>query len=261
MITYGSSIKGRRENNQDSFLILEPNEQTAFLAVADGIGGSVGGELASKLVIETAKKIIIEKFNTSTETRNLKETLNQIYNESHKAIKCKINEEPNLLGMGTTLSCVLIHNNKYVWGNIGDSRVYLFNKGEFHQITKDHSFVEKFVLYEDEMQSRDMVDKYSHIVTRSLCFDKDEYDVFPTQVPYAILNEGDGILICSDGLLTSTNSNQSAIFSEHLRESKSLSEFINMLISYAYKEGSDDNITCVTLWKDWNKLEKKIPTK
>ncbi len=261
MITYGSSIQGRRENNQDSFLTFTPNMQTTFLAVADGIGGSVGGEIASKLVIETAKSIVIEEFKTNTEPSDLKEILGQIYRKAQDAIKFRINDEPNLYGMGTTLSCVLINKDNYVWGNIGDSRVCLFTKGEFHQITKDHSFVEKFVLYEDEIQSRDMIDNYSHIVTRSLCYDKDEPDIFPMEAPYERLNKGEGILICSDGLLTTTNDNQNLIFNKYLMESDSLSKFIDKLISYAYKAGSNDNITCISLWKDWDEREQKIPTK
>jgi len=257
MVNYGSSIKGRREKNQDSFLIFPPNMHTTFLAVADGIGGSVGGEIASNLVIDTAKKIITEKFSTAVDPNNLKEILNQIYCESRDAIVCKINENPNLFGMGTTLSCALIHKENYVWGNIGDSRVYSFSEGEFHQITKDHSFVEKFVLYEDELHSRDMMDNYSHIVTRSLSFEKDDFDIFPIEFPYQKLNTGEGILICSDGLLTTKNVNQNLIFSKYLMESESLSEFIDRLISNAYEAGSNDNITCISLWNDWNKRKTK----
>jgi serine/threonine protein phosphatase PrpC len=192
MITYGSSIKGRRDNNQDSFLIYAPNSQTIFLAVADGIGGNVGGKIASNLVIDTSRKIITESFAAGLNQLHLKPIMVKIYSEAKKAIDAKINEEPKLNKMGTTLSCVLVHNDCYVWGNIGDSRIYHFANREFYQITNDHSFIEKLALFEEEKSSNSIMENFGHIVTRSLCGEKDEPDIFPKHAPCEKLNNGEG---------------------------------------------------------------------
>ena len=90
MINYGSSIQGRRENNQDSFLIYAPNSQTTFIAVADGIGGNVGGKIASDLVIDTAGKIITESFAAGMDKSKLKAIMTKIYSEAQKTIDAKI---------------------------------------------------------------------------------------------------------------------------------------------------------------------------
>ena len=172
----------------------------------------------------------------------------------------KFNEEPKLNKMGTTLSCVLVHNDCYVWGNIGDSRIYHFENGEFHQITKDHSFIEKLALFEEEKSSNGIMENFGHIVTRSLCGEKDEPDIFPMEAPCEKLNNGEGFLICSDGLLAGHNGNQNQIFNKYITESETLDEAIDSLISYAYEMGSNDNITCVSIWKEWGERVDNIMT-
>ena len=260
MINYGSSIQGRRENNQDSFIIYAPNSQTTFIAVADGIGGNVGGKIASNLVIDTAGKIIAESISAGLKQSELKPIMFKIYSEAQKAIDVKISGEIKLNKMGTTLSCVLVHNDCYVWGSIGDSRIYHFTNGEFHQITQDHSFVEKLALFEEEKSANGIMENYGHIVTRSLCSENDEPDIFPKDVPCEKLNNGEGFLICSDGLLVGKNGNQNQILNKFITESNTLNEAIDGLISYAYEMGSNDNITCVSIWKEWEERVNNIMT-
>jgi len=252
MTNYGLSIKGRRENNQDRFLIYEHDEETTFLAVADGIGGAVGGEVASNLVIETAKKIVIDSFETKVDQTDLRIILTKIYSEAQKTIRGRIDKEPNLNGMGTTLCCLLIHKDLCVWANVGDSRVYSFTNGEFNQITKDHSFIENLALNGNEKKNNKIAERYSHILTRSISGDKDEPDIYPKDLQFKKLKCGEGFLLCSDGLLLEKNSNENILFKKVLMESNCLKEFIDSLISNSYNSGSTDNITCIGFWKEWD---------
>lgn len=256
MTNYGLSIKGRRENNQDRFLIYEHDEETTFLAVADGIGGTVGGEIASTLVIDTVKNKLIETFNTIVDPHNLKEILTEIYIAAQKAIRDRIDKEPSLYGMGTTLCCLLIHKDLYVWGNVGDSRVYNFTNGGFHQITKDHSYIENLKLNGAGKHSNKIVEKYSNILTRSISGGGDEPDIYPKELQCKKLKSGEGFLLCSDGLLLEKNGNENILFNKILMESNSLKEFTVNLISDAYTNGSADNITCVSIRKGWD--ERKV---
>src|SRR5210317_94728 len=99
MKMYGSSIKGKRDINQDRFIIYQPNINTTFLAVADGMGGPVGGEIASELVIDIAKRVIEDSYENLVKELKFKTILADIYEESQKIIKEKISEEPKLDGM------------------------------------------------------------------------------------------------------------------------------------------------------------------
>jgi len=260
MINYGSSLQGRRSKNEDSFIICEPNKQTTFLAVADGMGGMPGGEIASKLVVDIAKKIIMEYFETKVEKSDLKLILIEIFSEAQKMIRNRIKKEFWLNGMGTTLCCMLIYDDIYVWGNIGDSRIYHFKQNVFHKITKDHSQLEEYPLQDKQELSTEMIQKFGHLLTRSVNGGSYEPDIYPYGLPFEKLNNGEGFIICSDGLLLDKYGNQSQLFHKHLIEADNIKEFTDNIIYHAYSMGSNDNITCVSIWRGWEEWKSKVST-
>src|SRR3989339_1554925 len=101
---------GRRKNNQDNCAAEKIKEGVSFLAVADGMGGSVGGQIASKLVLDTAFKIVNEEYNNDILPEEMKEILERIFISAQKVIAEYIKQKPELTGMGTTLTCVLIQD-------------------------------------------------------------------------------------------------------------------------------------------------------
>lgn len=259
--TFSLSFKGRRENNEDSYIEIRPNSRAVFIAVADGMGGTAGGEKASRAVIECCRNIIEEKITTD-KLPDLKQILRKIYFESQVTIRKIIKDHAELNGMGTTLACLLIFDNKFVWGNLGDSRIYRISDSGIKLITKDHTHIQDFMDEPDRHLSKSMIENYSNFLTRSIDGGNDEPDIFPETEDSLEIQKGECFFICSDGLITNKAETSPAEFYEIILGSKTIEESVRNLINTAFNKGSSDNITVILLEKghlDRNKSIKINP--
>lgn len=257
--SYSISFSGRRKINQDACIIINEGKLT-FLAVADGMGGANGGEVASQAVIDVCKQNITEASTETAKPESLKSILNKIYEDCHKRLSEIISEDPGLNGMGTTLSCVLIMDGFYAWANIGDSRVYKISGGNLKQITIDHSFIEEYrSQYGNDIP--EYVKSRSHVITRSLGDGKDNPDIFPERDDYEKIKSGEGFLICSDGLIHEKAEGNINWIIDYLLGTKSLKEAAENMVSHAFHRGSADNISVVLYEYDNFEREKTIITK
>lgn len=253
--TYSLSFTGRRENNQDTELVYKPTKNSLFLAVADGMGGVAGGQAASRLVINNAKKVLDEQFKNHIEPIQLKEILIKIFYTSQQVIRDKIKEKPELNGMGTTLTCVLILDDKFAWGNLGDSRIYYYSNNNLKQITRDHTHIQE---YSDSVGGdipENIVSEYGHYLTRSIDGGSDEPDIFPDVIPYENLKEGDAFLLCCDGLILDKSKQDDEHFKKYIIGTNSFKVAAENLISFAYLNGSNDNISVILA--AYGKLKRK----
>ncbi len=239
------SYVGRRKNNQDSCFSGEINKGFYFLAVADGMGGAAGGEIASKTVISTAMEVLDNASQSEIDPDMLKVILNEIFEKSQEALALIIAQDVELTGMGTTLACALIYNNKYVWGNIGDSRIYLVTEKSISQLTKDHTYIQEHIDKHGDNIPENLYKTYGHIITRSLNGENDKLDIFPSNTNYSIINNGELLLLCSDGLISNKTDTDNSNFQEIIIGNIDLLKTAENLISYAYAKGSTDNITVV----------------
>ena len=144
---YAKSDIGKvREINQDSYYISDSLDEVQLYMLADGMGGYNGGEIASKLAIQSAKSYIENNFK---ETPKDKESLIQLVASSmeyaNMIVYEKSQENAELEGMGTTLEICLIYNNRAFIGHVGDSRIYRIRKDFIRKLTQDHSYVQKLV--------------------------------------------------------------------------------------------------------------------
>ena len=144
---YAKSDTGKvREINEDAFYISNSLDQVQLYMLADGMGGYKGGEIASKLAIESAKNYIENNFK---EIEKDKESIIQLIGSSmeyaNMVVYEKSREKKELAGMGTTLEICLIYNNRVFIGHVGDSRVYRIRKEFMRKLTQDHSYVQKLV--------------------------------------------------------------------------------------------------------------------
>lgn len=251
---------GRRSNNQDSCTAEKIKENVYFLAVADGMGGSVGGQIASKFVLDTAFKIIREEYNYEVVPTEMKDILHRVFLSSQQAIAKKIKKEPSLRGMGTTLTCVLIQDDKYVWGNIGDSRTYLLRNNDLQQITVDHTYVQDFI---NESNGKDLpqsvLKQYGNYLQRALDGGTDQTDIFPMNKDFEQLVEGDIFLLCSDGLIIDKVQNDTTIFKDYILGSTKLEVAAEQLIALAFHDGSKDNIsTVLASFGNYKRMKTKV---
>lgn len=244
MKVFSISKKGRRNYNQDAQITLQVNEHTWFFAVADGMGGTEGGEIASQTTIEAAKTIVTKAFESTKSVPVLKEVLRDIIALAHKNINSKKKEENRLAGMGTTLTCLLVNEKACAWANIGDSRIYRLRDGEIEQLTEDHTYVQDYI-NEHGSISENLASQYAHYILKVIDGQNQAPDLFPQKSDTESIKEGDVFLLCSDGLITDKVHTNTNLIKNYLIGTNDLEDAGNSLYHAAYHAGSDDNITVV----------------
>ena len=215
-----------RANNEDSVYA-----GARLLALADGMGGHAAGEVASQLVIAH-----LAHLDDDEPGGDLLSKLEKAVHEGNSAIAREVEENPDLDGMGTTLTAILFAGDRLGLVHIGDSRGYLLRDGELAQITKDDTFVQTLVdegrITADEAHSHPQ----RSLIMRALT----GHEVEPT----LIMREarvGDRYLLCSDGL-------SDPVRHETILEALKLSdvgESADRLIELALRGGGPDNVTVV----------------
>ncbi|HEX6147952.1 MAG TPA: protein phosphatase 2C domain-containing protein [Acidimicrobiia bacterium] len=174
-----------RQNNEDALYPDRSGESDgpAVLMVADGMGGHVAGEVASRLAINAAASSTLDPGDRVA--------------AANRAIREEVARQPDLQGMGTTLTLVeLTPEGTARFGHVGDSRAYLFRDGELRQLTDDHTVAAEYVALGQLSVEEATGHPQSHMLTRCLGLTRfvnvDEFDLE--------LQAGDRLLLCSDGL-------------------------------------------------------------
>lgn len=234
-ISSATSVGKVRPLNEDSFYVSEESLNGAVLAVvADGMGGHNAGEVASA----EAVKIIKDGINCSNS--DTKKALCDAIDIANATIYKMSVKNPQLHGMGTTVTACVICENKLTAAHVGDSRLYLLRDGEIKQVTKDHSLVE--MLIENGTITKEAAKSHpqKNVITRAIGTDNTvEADTYEFSV-----TEGDIILLCSDGL---TNMVDEEKILSLVWGKKSFENLALKLIKEAEGAGGFDNITAVLI--------------
>lgn len=241
---FGHTIVGKRDNNEDNYCLIPVGPKYLILAVADGMGGMAAGETASSLAIDTLINVIDDHENPG-ESLDCKNSFKSAYAKIQDEISAAVELDPSLTGMGTTLtSAIVFEQNKIVWANIGDSRLYLLNKGVLKLLTRDHSYVQEFREKNGGKIPLQILRNYSNLLTRSLDGKADTPDIYPEESDFLKLKRGTILLICSDGLILNSE-NEEKLFKQIILSNKSLEGAAKMLTDNALKRGTKDNVTVV----------------
>lgn len=205
------------------------------LAVADGLGGHAGGEIASSLAI---KKIsVLEK--SSLNQRNAETTLVEKYREINSELAAVMKKSSELRGMGTTLTTVVMGKDKSFLAHLGDSRAYLIRGEKISRLTKDHTVVQE--LLDQGRISPDEVEGHPQrsFITKALMGSAQNERPDFVEIELIV---GDVLLLCSDGLAGVVDEKKLAktIVANGVSE-LTLSE----LKGLAYKKGAPDNLTII----------------
>lgn len=233
-----SDIGQVRQKNEDAAGFSRPSgkrereEKGTVFVVADGMGGHRGGEIASKLAVDT----IISNYFASEEP-DLVECLRESFDKANKLILEKSQSDASLFGMGTTCTAMVMLNDQAHFGHVGDSRAYVLRGGKLIQLTEDHSLVGEMVrsgiLSDEDAQHHPK----RNVITRSLGTTEELATDFP-QTPYEI-NDGDTFLLCSDGLTSLVSDVEVREILGNGTAKKCCSE----LVALANEKGGKDNIT------------------
>ena len=214
-----------REGNEDAYLVEPP-----LYAVADGMGGHRGGEVASQLALETIADLFRKGDIPMAEQVRL----------ANRAVFERSGEDRAVAGMGTTLTAALVHGEQAHLLHVGDSRAYLLRAGALRQLTEDHTLVNRMVKSGEITPAEAEVHPHRNVITRSLGteadVDVDEQDVG--------LLDGDRLLLCSDGLTGMLSEGQIQAI---LEAASGAQEAADRLVRAANRAGGVDNITVVVL--------------
>lgn len=240
MEAFASTDIGKvRDMNQDSYYISDENDEIKLYIVADGMGGYKGGEIASKLAIESAKNYICNNFEEIKKEKELiLELIKNAIEYANMVVYEKSKEIEELNGMGTTIDVCLVYSNKVYIGHIGDSRVYRLRKEFFRKLTVDHSYVEQLVKEGNITKEEAYNHPKKNMLTKALgCTPFVEPDVMVK----GFLKD-DILLMCSDGLTNMLKDNKIyEIIKENPKEAS------KNLVKKANELGGYDNITAVII--------------
>lgn len=231
-----SNIGMKRKQNQDSAAALPAR---GFFLVADGMGGHQGGETASQVCVELFSQTLREFPESGADDGAL---LQAALQNANREIQRLSTEDPELQGMGTTATALKISKTTATLLQVGDSRGYFWNDKGFWQITRDHSLVQEKLRAGLITREQLKTDANKNVITRSVGFENHlRGDVYRLD-----LEQGDGFLLCSDGL---TGPLEDSDIWEILKVSQSrgepLSHAAELLVEAANQSGGDDNITVI----------------
>ena len=237
---FGLTDKGRvRPTNQDIFQIeAREDNQTALLVVCDGMGGANAGNVASRFAAQSFIESAGDALSGTLDETARQNLLTQALKQANETVFSLAGRQPEFRGMGTTLVAALIQGDCATVINVGDSRAYRFDGEAMHQISEDHSYVEEMVAMGQMRRGSADYNSRKNIITRAMGIGRDvEPDFFEVD-----LEEGDYILLCSDGL---SNMVDDESIRRIITGEGSLKEKASRLIQEANRQGGIDNIAVV----------------
>jgi serine/threonine protein phosphatase PrpC len=230
----GTDVGRARSGNEDSYFC----GRTVF-AVADGLGGHQGGEVASAVAVEPLAALDGREFADPAEAA---EALTAAIREANAAILDRAAGDPGLWGMGTTVTAAALAGERHLQlAHVGDSRAYLLRDGSLEQLSTDHTVVAELVRRGRLTPAQAAIHPERSILTRAVGLDPR----IPVDTPDPLeLQDGDQVLLCSDGLTEAVDDDQIA---QLLSAGPDGNAACQALIDAANAAGGPDNITVVLL--------------
>ena len=232
---FGATSVGRvRDHNEDNYLA----GRTVF-AVADGMGGHAAGEVASEAALGPLRLI---DGNSFRDPQAATDALAQAVSQANDVVLDQAAENPELRGMGTTLTTVMVRGSRMHLAHVGDSRAYLLRQGMLDLLTEDHTLVAQLVKEGRLTEEQAATHPQRSVITRAIGVEAGvQVDTMHDPLE---LQAGDQVLLCSDGL---TGPVSESLIAEILASEPDGDTACRRLIDAANAGGGPDNITCVLL--------------
>lgn len=240
MKLYGETDIGRmRKNNQDSFITGQISDNVVWAAVCDGMGGAVGGDVASSTACNMISQMLPEIYKDNMNDSAIKNMLVSLVLAANAKIYELSIADRSLSGMGTTIVLCLIVNNTAHIVHAGDSRAYYIKENECIRITKDHSVVQEMIDNGkiDEQQAANHPNR--NLITRALGVDQSLLVDYCHQE----IENNTIIMLCTDGLTNYLDKKDIIKFIL----GNSIEDAVKNMIACANERGGSDNITIVLL--------------
>ena len=230
-----------RDHNEDSVIITENKMDEILLAVADGMGGHRAGEVASSIAISH----IGERFSNISSVGTKEDAVSfikEIVSEANVLIYKYTKENPESVGMGTTLVLAILTKTFLLFGNIGDSSGYVLKHNKLHKITTDHTLVSLLVKSGELTEEEAKEHPRKNVLMKALgATNTVEMDVIDVE------SEVDGIFLCSDGLTNLLDDEQIV---KVLNDDLDIDDKLKKLVIKCNNRGGLDNISIAFLKKE-----------
>ena len=232
-----------RDHNEDSVTIVKNGSGEILMAVADGMGGHKGGEIASSIAITHIGK----RFIDTSSVGNKEDAINflkEIVSEANMLLYKYTEDNPESNGMGTTIVMALLTKEFLLFGNIGDSSGFVIKNKKIYKITNDHTLVNLLVKSGEITEEEAKDHPRKNVLMRALGANISvEMDVFDVE------RDVSAILLCSDGLTNMLDEEQ---IEKVLDSDMDIDAKVQKLINKANNRGGTDNISVAYLQKEEN---------
>jgi len=241
-----TDVGKKRKGNEDAFIL---DDKLKLYVIADGMGGHLAGEIASKIVIDTIPDSLQDTCDQSVEDESITDIPNDglspaammllsgINLANHEVFSTAMAKE-SCRGMGSTVSAICFTDQTFIVANVGDSPIYLVHKGEIETISVPHTLLAEQAAIDPD-KAKEFESRYKHILTRAIGVNENvQTDICEIQS-----FKNDILVICSDGL-------SDKVSPEEIRDLvtvKTPEEACNVLVETANKRGGDDNITVIII--------------
>ncbi|MDH3590397.1 MAG: protein phosphatase 2C domain-containing protein, partial [Planctomycetota bacterium] len=248
-----------RQNNEDTYLlcaeaaerahtpppasgegIAETNGVGVLLAVADGMGGALAGEVASKMAVEALAEVA-KSFDADDSEEQAREKVLQAIRKVNESIYEASLNNPQQRGMGTTLTVALLRAGRVQFFQVGDSKGYIGRDGQLHQMTEDQSLIGKLI--HDKVitaEDAEQLEGGRNIILQALGAEP----TVKVDVSTSTLAEGDQVLLCTDGLHGCIKQQE---LEEIVARGADTGKLCEDLVGVARDRGGPDNITVITV--------------
>lgn len=231
-----------RKENQDSYAVRQEPAATVCV-VCDGMGGVSGGALASSTAVEIYTQELAKVLRPGMTPEQLREASSYAVSLANDAVRARAAVSEGCQSMGTTLVSAVSYSGGVVVSNVGDSRAYHIGFGGITRITRDHSLVENMVERGDITEEEARRHPNKNLITRALGPGEDaQCDGF-----ICPLEEGDFVLLCSDGLVD-TVTDQEILY--EVIHGGPLETCLERLVEISKSRGAADNVTIVLMQND-----------
>jgi len=219
-------------------------EVNYVMVVADGMGGHAAGEVASQMAISALVSLALDVpdwiFKIDEEhAHEIERRSRERIQEVGAMLVERGRREPALHGMGTTLTSARSLGRDLLIAHVGDSRAYLFRAGELHRLTRDHTYAQLLVERGHLAPADAAYSRHRHVLTNALGGSCEDVQVDTDRLE---LEDGDRLLLCSDGL---TDLVDDGTIADILRQSAGSSDTCERLVQLALDNGGRDNVTVI----------------
>ena len=237
MEVWGITHRGAvRKQNQDSFSMKKLEDGRVIGLVCDGMGGALAGNVASSMAVE----LFMENFLSAAPGTEDQERMQHAAALANEQVYQRSNQDPECMGMGTTLVAALAGESSATVINEGDSRAYHISPTGISLVTRDHSLVEDLVRRGDLTREEAKHHPNKNLITRALGAEP----VLMTDCFRRELAEGDYLLLCSDGLSNVVEEQEMLYEVIHGGENDTCCQ---RLLDIALERGAPDNVTAVLI--------------